>query len=336
MKIAKVIARQLVIPTMMGVGIDRLIRATSGRRLLNVMYHGVVRKDSTWFSPRHLTAELFDEQLTYIKRNFDVVSLEEAFRMRNERRVPNRHAITLSFDDGYLNNLETALPIIERHQVPVTLFALGSCAEEGADRVLWPDLISALGTGTPGQEISALGRKYLALRNVQGGAHLIDDLKNAAPNDRDDALDELSRTYGLREKLDGIDAEVWKLMGPTELKRFADSPWIEIGAHGYAHYNLGVVPIEEATNDLMKARASLSALLEEPIESIAYPDGSYSGKVKDVCERLGFKRQLAVDLTEHDDREDRRVQPRHGVPSTTTTASAMFFLNRAFRTKGVL
>ena len=256
--------------------------------------------------------------------------------MRNEGRAPTRHTVTLSFDDGYLNNLESALPIIEKHQVPVTLFALGSCAEQGADRVLWPDLITVLGIGESGQEVSALGRRYVGLRNVLGGAHLIDDLKNSAPNDRDEALDELSRTYGLREKLEGIDGEVWKLMGPTELKRFADSTWIEIGAHGYAHYNLGVIPIEEAKTDLIKAREGLSDLLEKPIESIAYPDGSYSEKVKDVCERLGFKRQLAVDLTANDDRNDNRVQPRHGVPSTTTTASAMFFLNRAFRTKGVL
>lgn len=330
------LSRNILFPWALRAGADRLLRQYGGRRLLNVMYHGVVRNDSTWFSPRHLTEKAFDEHLAYLCKHFDVITVAEAFTMRAEGRVPKRHTITLSFDDGYANNVEVALPIIEKYRVPVTFFVLGPCAEPSGDRVSWSDLIAALGRTTPDRAVRALGRTYMKQVEVESGAHLMDDMKKAPPPERDEALRQLDQEHGLRKHLEGVDPHVWKFMGPDQLLSLSASSFVEIGSHAYAHYNLGLIPLEQAVQDMSRSKEALEGLLGRPVQSIAYPEGSYSPAVKDAAEKLGFKRQLAVNFRCADDPGDQRIQARHGVPSTTTTASAMLFLNRAFKSKGVL
>lgn len=320
----------------MGMGADRVLRATSRKRLLNVMYHGVVNNDSTWFSPRHITATGFRDHLEYLTKTFRIISLEEAFTLRATGRLLDKHTITISFDDGYLNNLEVALPIIESYRVPVTFFVLGPCAELQGDRVSWTDLMAALSRKSGGQRIDVLGGSYVNMLEVTSGRELIDDLKEAIPSVRDEALTQLDSRYGLRRYLDGIDHAVWKLMGPEQLRSLSSSSYVEIGSHAYAHYNLGLIPLNDAVKDMKRSKESLEAIVGRPVESLAYPDGSYTDEVKNAASDLGFIRQLAVDLRCAGDPVDGRIQARHGVPSTTTTASAMFFLNAAFNQRGIL
>lgn len=335
MALIREIARQHLFPLALRAGAGVLLRRMSGKRLLNVMYHGVVHDDSTWFSPRHLTARKFEEQLIYLKKSFRIVPLAEAFRMRELGIRPTRHTITLSFDDGYLNNLDVALPIIEKHRVPVTFFLVGACAESEGDRLLWPDLIAAL-SHSGINRVSVLGGEYRDQVETTRGTWLIEDLKNAMPSDRDAALKDLEERHRLREVLEHIDPLVWKLMGPDQVRSMASSPWVELGSHGHAHYNLGSVPLETAVRDLSRSKTALEQLTGSPLESLAFPDGSYSEAVKDAAEGLGFKRQLAVGLKFPGDLMDLRIQPRHGVSSTTSTASVLFFLNCAFKSRGTM
>lgn len=332
----KTIARKVVLPTAMGIGADRLVRSIGGKHLLNVMYHGVVREDSTWFSPRHTTAEAFASQLKYFNENFDIVSLKEAFELRDSGRRLERHTITISFDDGYRNNLEIALPIIEKFGVPVTFFVLGPCAETHGDRVSWTDLMAALPKVVNGGHVRVLDGDYVDGVELSSGRTLMDDLKAASPTARDNAIRQLDDAYDLKKYLKGLDSEIWELMGPDQLISLASSPCVEIGSHAYAHYNLGLVPLADAVHDMARSKEAIEGLLGRTIESIAYPDGSYNDPVKDAAERLGFKRQLAVDPRCASDAQDARIQSRHGVPATTTTASAMFFVNYAFGQRGVL
>lgn len=327
--------RHVVAPTVLTAGGGRLLRILSGRSALNVMYHGVVSSDSTWFSPRHLTKVEFDKQLSYLTQRFDVISSEEMFRQRKGKERLNRPTISLSFDDGYLNNLEVALPIIEKYRVPVTFFVLGTCAVDGEPRVAWPDLIAVLGRMDVGQ--FRLGsEQYAGTKNIRTGTSLSDDLKRMSAAGRDEALAELDARFSLSRELEHVPSEIWKLMDPGELKRLSESRYVEIGSHAYGHYNLGLISPADALADMKRSKEVLEALLDRPVQSIAFPDGSYSQVVKDLAMSLGFKRQLAVTFSGVDDPTDQRIQARFGVSCTTTTASAMLHLNRAFAVTGML
>lgn len=63
----------------------------------------------------------FERQIEWLSKRFDLVSLEEAQRRLSEGRN-RRPAVAITFDDGYGENCETAIPILLRRGIPFTYF----------------------------------------------------------------------------------------------------------------------------------------------------------------------------------------------------------------------
>ena len=146
MNLSKRIASDVIFPIAYKTGIFSLIANFSEHSIRNILYHGVVTKDGTSFSPTHLTKEQFERDLIYYKKNFDVVSMPEAFEMYRNNTKPKRRTITLSFDDGFKNNLDTALPILEKYNLKTTFFISGICTQPMETRNLWTEYINTRGT----------------------------------------------------------------------------------------------------------------------------------------------------------------------------------------------
>ncbi|CAN0362838.1 unnamed protein product, partial [Ectocarpus sp. 4 AP-2014] len=63
----------------------------------------------------------FQRQIDWLRKRFDMVSLQEAQR-RLETQDSRRPAVAITFDDGYGENCETAIPLLLRRNVPFTYF----------------------------------------------------------------------------------------------------------------------------------------------------------------------------------------------------------------------
>jgi len=335
MKYTKRVARKIVIPIAMGLRADKLVRCFGASRILNVMYHGVVKKDSNYFSPRHLVVEQFEEHLKYYKKNFDVISVEEAFfNIQNGVKTKN-NTITISFDDGYKNNHEVALPLLEKYNIPATIFVSSLCASDGIDKCLWSEYIAALNYYHRDELIRIGNYSFSNGYEPNKQITLVDFIKQASCRDRDAFIQNLVEEYDLRNKLDSIPDEVWKLMSKNELIELSRSKNISIGSHGHLHYNFGAISIDNARKDMLYSKEQLENTLDKKINMIAFPDGSYNDEVKNVAEKLGFSHQLAVTYRSSTDHNDNRIMNRHGISSGTTFDSNMLYLNRVFKRKGI-
>jgi len=71
--------------------------------------------------PGEVVAEVFEEQMRFLSRHFAVLPLLEAARLLQKRNLPAR-ACCITFDDGYADNLTVAQPILEKYQLPATVF----------------------------------------------------------------------------------------------------------------------------------------------------------------------------------------------------------------------
>ncbi|HET9933833.1 MAG TPA: polysaccharide deacetylase family protein [Polyangiaceae bacterium] len=105
--------------------------ATYSRQLIQpavriLMYHRVARLPA--YDQLTVTPERFDEQLEELATNFRVVSLADAFA-ELERGKPRETLVVVTFDDGYLDNLTNALPILRRHAIPATIFVTARFAD---------------------------------------------------------------------------------------------------------------------------------------------------------------------------------------------------------------
>ena len=314
MKAYKTISRKILFPLAMSMRVDKLLQRITGNSLLNVMYHGVTSENTTYFSPRHVVVTDFERQIAYYKKNFDIISIDEAFRRMRNNDTFSRKTITISFDDGFANNLTTALPILEKYNVPATFFISSICAENDGNHVLWPEFIAAL--------------KYFTQIDTNS---LSDDIKAMPYHERDAYLGDLENAHKVLDKLRLLPNDIWKLLDKAQLIELSKSKIVTIASHGHNHYNLGQIESEFAKYELEHSKTLLESAIQKEINHIAYPDGSYTGLVKDLAEKAGYTGQMAVKYKLQEDKTDQRILDRFGISATTTYESNMLFLNKSFK-----
>jgi peptidoglycan/xylan/chitin deacetylase (PgdA/CDA1 family) len=334
MNIQKRLARKVIFPVITSLGLEKTLRNSAKNSTVNLMFHGVSKGDSSSFSPRHIEASQFERILQYLKKEFTIISLSEAFEIYRTGKRPEKKCVTVSFDDGYRNNLSNALPLLSKHGIKTTFFISGVCAEPMDIRVLWADIIACLKKFHQSDIIPFGEKKFVNFLEEPTGIHLDSYIKTMKPEDRTANLKSLISRFDLNNKLMSIPAEWWEILDKSELQELALSPLVEIASHGYDHYNLGDIGRAEAYADMEKSKVLLESAIGKKVDMIAYPDGSYTPEIKDDAAQIGFVKQLAVKYRYPEDRTDQRILNRYGVSATTTYHSNVFFINKAFKSMG--
>lgn len=144
-------------------------RAERGREPISVLfYHRVAdTTPNAWTMP----TATFARQIRWLKERFDVVDLAEAQRRiasgRNERPT-----VSITFDDGYAENMQFAVPLLLREQLPFTYFVATNHVfgnrpfphDDAAGQSLAPNTMSQLREmAAAGVEIGAHNRNHIHL-----------------------------------------------------------------------------------------------------------------------------------------------------------------------------
>jgi len=97
--------------------IKKYVRRRRGHSARILLYHKVNN------SSRYLTVsiEKFDRQISYLKKNCRVVSLGELTDYFAVKEIPE-DIVVITFDDGYKDNFENALPILRKYDLPACFF----------------------------------------------------------------------------------------------------------------------------------------------------------------------------------------------------------------------
>lgn len=321
-----------ILPPLMKLNAERLFLLFAKKKQLNAFYHGVVNQDSTAIFPRHITKEQFEQHLKYLSRKFNIISMDEMFEMYQQNITPDKHTLTVSFDDGYLNNLENALDIIEKYKVKTTFFISGICVEN-PDYIMWSDILSfarhfSSEVIIDGKTFDKVGK--FELYNQELNISASDYIKQLPFEQREKSLAGMISSHNLLEKMKELPEEYWKLLNGNQIKTLASSEFVDIGSHGHLHYNLGNISVDSAIKDMKKSKDILSNLLDKNIDMLSFPDGSYTKEVMDEAEKMGYTKQIAVSYMHPSDVNDKRIINRWGVSSTTTYETVAFSLNKAF------
>ena len=105
-------------------GLAAIWNAFSSRPAVRILtYHGVKTPPG---SPFDVAVEDFEDQVVYLKKNFNVITLNDYLEWANGRRELPEKSVVLTFDDGFKNLVENAVPILTRHEVPATFFIVGN------------------------------------------------------------------------------------------------------------------------------------------------------------------------------------------------------------------
>ncbi len=235
----------------------RLVRRLRSRWIdggLILLYHRIARGGPDPFrlsvSPANFAEHL--QALREVARPIALRTLVDDLK----RGALRGGSVAVTFDDGYSDNLHTALPLLEAAGVPATVFALAS----GRGEEFWWDrlarLLSGLGENGP-RRAARLRREHRRLAPLP-------------PDARADAIGRLGRSPQA-----GTGPE-HRALTVEELRALADSPLVEVGAHTHTHPPLDAVDARRRAWEIADGGAALAARLGRPVWAFSYPHGAVS------------------------------------------------------------
>ena len=246
----------------------------SGVGAIFMLHHVRPGRDGAFQPNRHLevTPEFLREMLVHLRSNdIDVVSMDEAHRRLIDRNFSRRFA-SFTFDDGYRDNRDFALPVMREFDAPLTIYVTSDFAE-GIGRLWWIALEMAIANA---MTIEA---------TIDGTACRLDAATPAAKQNAFDRLHDWLRAlpeHDLRREMSalcaghGVDeAAICRdlCMSWDELKPLSADPLVTIGGHTVTHCNLAAQSGETAAEELTASRARIETALDHPVVHLAYPYG---------------------------------------------------------------
>jgi peptidoglycan/xylan/chitin deacetylase (PgdA/CDA1 family) len=244
-------------------GVARLLAPRTRGLGAILMFHHVRPYHAKAFEPhRGLEIEptFLDAVLTHLAASgYEIIPIDQlADRIRHPAGKP---FAVLTFDDGYRDNVEHALPVLRKHDAPFAVFITTGFAD-GTAPLWWRDLEDAVERGLPGVEASkASGAPDAVFEAIYGDLHPQESLQTEIARIASNAsIDALARTRDLC-----LDWEALAVL--------TADPLCTIGAHTLTHPLLGSLDADTARREMVESKAILQAKLGRPVRHIAYPVG---------------------------------------------------------------
>lgn len=302
------------------------------------MYHGVVKKANAAISVNHLGVNDFERHLNYLQKHFKIVSLSEIFESYRLKKTPSQLTIAITFDDGYENNYLNAFPVLQKLNIPATIFIAAQCLQNN-DAILWYDLIDVFKNEIKFDEIdfskieidATKKEKFAEIKSI---GQLKSFFKTLNTLEKNTLLPLLISDEKIKRLKTNSNPEFWKMLNIKQMKEMSDSGLIEIGSHSVNHPNLDTISLDDLKMELSLSKQLLEGAIDKKVVSIAYPDGAYNNEVKKESIAAGYQNLLAVDYRLANDENDFNVLPRFCISNTTTFESNMISIHRSFSKTG--
>jgi peptidoglycan/xylan/chitin deacetylase (PgdA/CDA1 family) len=255
------------------------IRALSGRSKgattgVILLYHRVA--DAPVADPFRLCVSpgRFEQQLRALTRTWPIVPLSELVDASTDGGA-REQAVVVTFDDGYVDNLEQAQPIAASLDLPLTVFVTGGPIVSGR-RFWWDELVDLLWQpdDRPRSLTVELGGRarsfplYTEAQRAKACAQLHRSLRPLDEADRRALLDGIARQLAAQPVAGG-----GRPMTIAELKRLAEAPGVTVGAHTMRHQALSSLSPAERITELRESKRFLQETLLRPVDFFSYPFG---------------------------------------------------------------
>ncbi|MDN2714254.1 polysaccharide deacetylase family protein [Janthinobacterium sp. SUN120] len=257
-----------------------------------LIYHRVLARPDPLF-PGEVDAALFQRQLRLLKRFYTPLPLGDAVRRLQDGSLPPR-AACITFDDGYADNAQVALPLLLRHGLHATFFIATGYLDGGQ---MWNDTVIDAVRQAPGavldlraQELGTFPVATLAQRQA-AVATLLGRLKYLPFAQRQRLAMQISRMAGAR-------ASAPAMLSTAQLRQLHGAG-MTLGGHTASHPILSTLAERAAQLDIANGKQQLESLVQAPVTLFAYPNGKagrdYGAPHVAMVKRLGFQAAVATD-----------------------------------------
>lgn len=309
----------------------RLITSAGPGAKLSILNYHRVHQCTDLINPNEVDAGRFDWQMELVSKNFNVFTVSEAVVLLKESRLPER-SLAITFDDGYADNVDVALPILEKYSLRATFFIAAGYLDGGR---MWNDTVieSVRNCSSDFLDLSKnkLDRYPLGSWTQRHVActSIIKKIKHLPQTERQNMVDWIASISNLNAHSE--------LMMRSEQVMDLHRCGMEIGAHTITHPILAAIPDDQALHEIAQGKQVLEELTGDPIKVFAYPNGKpgvdYFPKHRDMVSETGFSAavstQWGVSTSETD-----RFQLRRFTPWDKTPGKFMLRLLKNYYSQG--
>jgi peptidoglycan/xylan/chitin deacetylase (PgdA/CDA1 family) len=277
---------------------------------LILLYHRIAETEpdpwSLCVTPQH-----FAEQLQVLQQYAVPVSLSHLVNtVHAGERL--RRSVVITFDDGYVDNLKNAKPILEQYDIPATVFVATGYLDQ--QREFWWDELENLllqpGVLPPSLHLKIQGNIHtwdlgesaqysehsyqqhrhwkIGKPNPSNRHHLFRELRDLfcplPESDRRQLLDQLQVWTGKQ----ALPRATHRCMSSAEVLQLQTGGLVEIGSHCVTHPLLPDLPTDLQRQEIEHSKSHLEKILGHPIASFAYPYGEYTMETTSLVQAAGF------------------------------------------------
>ena len=233
----------------------------------------------------------FEDHMQTLARRFSPVTVRDVAEFASSgRKLPPR-AVAVTFDDGFADNYEVALPILNRYGIPATFYIMVDGVENG--RLPWYcRLRYALNTTKKSSWFNASRNQSYSLATPQGrktaltaawevGARLTGQVQQNFIREVEESLEiaPLTTSHGFMMTWDQV----------RSLRKAGHT----VGGHTVSHPNLAQVSEGEAHYEITECKKKLEKEIGEPIDHFSYPhpalNPQWSRQTLEITRQAGFK-----------------------------------------------
>ncbi|MEN4041490.1 MAG: polysaccharide deacetylase family protein [Anaerolineaceae bacterium] len=264
--------------------VKRWLSSRSSPRAMILGYHRVATLDNDVYDIC-VAPDRFAEQMEALRQYYRLVSLAELVAGLVAGTLRHK-SVAVTFDDGYADNLYTAKPILERFDIPATVF---------------------VSTGNPGQEFwwHQLERVIFAPPTIAEAITMPvgDALFHWEGSDRKNLLEKLYdrlipetpeiryRVISAIQELTGHPSTARPnrlALSSSEIIDLAKGGLVDVGAHSHTHPILSLLALDQQRAEINASKTTLEEMLGWPVAGFAYPNGIYHAVTQAIVQEAGF------------------------------------------------
>ena len=265
-----------------------------------LMFHRVCPKSNRPRIPFNtsieVTPQYLENAINFFKdRDYEFISLDRMYRDFQENKF-HKKFVVVTFDDGYLDNLTHALPVLKKHNFPFTIYVSTNFPEGTA--VLWWDLLEDLILERDTLEIQTGDKR------CQFNCSSMVEKEDTYSRVRSIIIGFNEKEFSdkIREMFSGAVEDVYRKTAELALSwdqviALDKDPLVTIGAHTVNHFALKPLPRDLVQYEVLESKRKIEAYIGHPVEHFAYPFGGpaeVGTKDLEIVKKNGFKTAVAT------------------------------------------
>ena len=272
------LAIKTVLNTLHYCGASAMLRPLLGGRGAILMLHHVRDEPAGRFAPNAgltVTPFFLDCQLRRLKKKgFVFVSLDECIeRLNDPARGEGAPFLAVTLDDGYRDNLENAVPLFRKHDVPYTIYIAPGLVD-GSARLWWEDLEAVIAKrdrflmeaprGPVSFDVSTPAKKRIVYAEL---------MEFFTRNVGEEAQRSMVEALAVQSNIDSDAHRAREIMDWAQIAELSRDPLCTIGAHTVHHYAIARLDEKQATFEMRESARIIDMETGTAPRHFAFPYG---------------------------------------------------------------